>query len=228
MKCVRAAVLSCLTYFCCTGSPSSVLPARADESRETSNNDDATYYVIGVSPAETALIVESGTIKDGRFVDNGRFQYEWDGPDTKKPDGGFIVAKVPKGELLAITQVGFETPPSVFRQGVFGLIVRDIKHSAGETDYTSFGFCDGQQTVVFSAEPHRVLYIGSFDFTFSPDRSFLLGGRDKLALTAHDEIEDARAYLAKKYPDIAGRLEHASYQRYPLARDCPPRVTVIP
>ena len=183
-------------------------------------SDDAAYYVIEVAPANTALLVEPGKIKDGEFRDQGPYAFDWAGSDPKRPDEGFIVAKAVGDRLMGIVFVGFETPPSVFRQGVFGLLMRDIKHSAGDTDYTSFGFCPSRPTIVFKAEAHRVLYIASLDFTFMADRSFLLGGRDKLAIGSSSNIEKARAFLAKKYPELAERLEPGTYDRYPIDRPC--------
>lgn len=183
-------------------------------------SDDAAYYVIEVAPANTALLVEPGKIEDGEFRDQGPYAFDWAGSDPKRPDEGFIVAKVAGDQLMGIVFVGFETPPSVFRQGAFGLLMRDIKHSAGETDYTSFSFCKSRPTLVFRVQPGRVLYITSLDFTFKADRSFLLGGRDKVAVGSHSDIEKARAYLARKYPELAQRLEPGTYDHYPIDRSC--------
>ena len=175
--------------------------------------------MIEVSPADTALIIEPGRIENGAFSDESHFS--WLGPDPKKPDEGFIVAKATGDQPMGIVSVGFETPTSVFRQGLFGLMLRDIKHSAGDKDYTQFDFCTNRPTFVFRPEPNRVLYITSLDFTFRADRSFLLGGRDKLEINSHGDIEKARAYLAKKNPELAERLEQGTHDRYPLNRVCP-------
>jgi hypothetical protein len=105
------------------------------------------------------------------------------------PVDGFALGKTHAGNTLAITKVQLIAPDSAF----FAATLVP---------------CGGAKTIVFTAPMGKVIYVGSVDYE--------LVATGQLVPRFHSDIQAAKAFLDKHYPQLAGLLEQGSYQLMPV------------
>jgi hypothetical protein len=137
-----------------------------------------TYFVLGVHPKNTMLVIEQVVVEDGAFK---HFKSAFPPHIYNQTYGGYIVAKVKGDEQYAI-------------------------RSAGEMQgHTIFGrlFHPAKETLTFKVPAGKVVYVGEETIGIGSDtRGSLLFSSD-----VHDDLDAARQYLEIHYPDLAPRLE---------------------
>jgi len=189
-------------WFCVAGLLCTGAPAQAGDASAAAG--DEAWYLIGVAPADTRLLIAPGEIRGGTFAAG-------DDAAVESVDG-FILAKAAKGGRFAITGVQF-IPAS--RAANFGdLVVNKFKADWNIKDHRVIIPCGDDTTIAFEALAHKVLYIGTVLYSTSY-------GRYHPQFVVSTDLDKARAFLQAKYPDLAGRVEQGSYQLRALDRVCP-------
>lgn len=167
-------LLAALGLACCA-SPVAIDPQSAIRS------DEDAYFIMGVAPDNIIVWIGSGAVEDGRFRPDLATKFLppalLDSTTHGLPDHGYVVAKATAGTTLAITgiQYGGDTFPS---------------HRY-----------DACATMVFTAEPGKVVYAGDVEFAF---QSGHFGARPSKNIAA------AKAFLTEHYPQLADKLEEGS------------------
>ena len=184
---------ACLIAMACGG-------ARAEEPAPAS--DTAAYYVIGVGPGDPTLVISPGEIKKGLFTLGGD-------PAALTATGGFIVGKIDKAGPLAITGVSFVNPPAQ-DWGIAGWLQNIYK------DKRSYLPCGDQTTVFFEPVAGKVTYIGTITYMVMPYQAATSG----VKFSVGNDMDSVHAFLAAKYPELAGRVEQGSYQFRSVDRVC--------
>ena len=188
-------------WLCLAGLLCSAAPAHADDAT-TAAGDDA-YYLIGVTPADAQLVIAPGEIRNGKFVTDGAE------PIPAQPVDGFILGKLDKAGRLAVTGIAFNgIQPE-------GGVVQRFYLSIGIRNRKTIAPCGDGITVAFTPLPHKVLYVGTVQYSLSRFQyeqypQFLVGA----------DLDKARAFLQAKYPELAARVEQGSYEFRSLDRDC--------
>jgi hypothetical protein len=189
-------------WLCLAGLLCASAPAHAGDAPAAT--DDEAWYLIGVAPADTQLIIAPGEIKGGTFAA---------GDDTAaNPADGFILAKAGKAGRFAITGVQFI--PASHAANFGDLLVNKFKADWDIKDRRVVTPCGDDTTIAFEALAHKVLYIGTVLYSTSY-------GRFHPQFLVSTDLDKARAFLQAKYPDLAGRVEQGSYELRALDRVCP-------
>lgn len=108
-------------------------------------------------------------------------------------DDGYLVGEASAGDTLAIT------------------FVRVVKDKDAIFQGTNFTPCYGALTMTFSIPGGKVLYLGNVHYQFVGDR---------LQVQYSQDIDAAREYMDRKYPNLRGRLEQWKYQLLPTTAVC--------
>ncbi len=186
---------ACLVLMACAGggAAAEAPPAVAD---------GAAYYVIGVLPGDPTLVISPGEIKKGLFALGGD-------PTALTASGGFIVGKIDKAGPMAITGVSFVNP-SAQDWGLTGWLQNFYK------DKRSFVPCGDQTTVFFEPVAGKVTYIGTITYMVMPYAS----SANRVKFSIGNDLDGVHAFLAAKYPELAGRVEQGGYQFRSVDRVC--------
>lgn len=143
--------------------------------------EQETYVVLGVTPLNMRLTIVDGTVKNGVF--SPPF-IQLVAPSYMPDDDGYVVMKVKGNTLYGITSA-----IAMFgRQPIFG------------EEYLPEG-----ATMVFEAPAGKVVYITSLTYERSRYNVHGMEMRQKL------DLEAARAYLKRRYPQLADRLEQGHF-----------------
>jgi hypothetical protein len=108
-------------------------------------------------------------------------------------DDGYLVGEASAGDTLAITMVRVVKDRNAIFQG------------------TNFTPCYGVKTMTFSIPGGKVLYLGNVHYQFVGDR---------LQVEYSQDIDAARRYMERKYPNLRGRLQPWRYQLLPTTAVC--------
>ena len=159
---------------------------------------DESVFILGVSPVRYRVVIASGSIKahDGWFYRHPSASAVFMGA----PDGGFVVARVRAGDVLALTSV----------------TAVDDKNVATRR----FEACGGIRSIVFNAPSSggKVLYLGDVDYQMAGD---------KLSPRYTSNIDAAKRYMDSNYPAFKGRMEQWSYKVHPVGELCLQPTTTI-
>lgn len=152
-------------------------PVRKDGA--TVGPNDA-YFVLGIAPENIKIQVFPGSMNaDGRFQQSALGNAVL----NARADQGYAVGKAKPGTTLAITRV--YTTESVFNPGL------------------GFVPCQEAQTVVFTPEKGKVVYVTDLDYRQNGDRLEIAHGRN---------LDGASKYLAANYPQLAALVEQGEFQ----------------
>jgi hypothetical protein len=156
----------------------------------TFDTEREAILVFGLPNAKARVQLEAGEIK------NDLYRADW---TTLTPifyggaDHGFVLVKVPADRPVAITSISMESSWRQFWSG------------------GPFQTCRGQKVAVFQVPRGKVLYYSDFDFR--PQGNALM-------FTAVNNFAGAQSFLDAKFPQLAGRLEAASFVSLTRADDC--------
>jgi hypothetical protein len=151
--------------------------------------DKDAYFVLGISPEYTRVQIDDGYIENGVFQPS--FAVKMWAVNTTfmgEPEDGFIVGKSKDGTLLGISMV----QPHMSKNDLLGPLTRP---------------CEGH-TLTFTARGGKVVYIASAHYR-THFRSN--GVANELEASFSSDLEGARAFLRKHYPNLAGKLEQGTY-----------------
>lgn len=128
-------------------------------------------------------------------VRNGVFRQNPWLPATVYGSGedGYLVGEASAGDTLAIT------------------MIRVLKDKNSIFGTTFFVPCNGKKTMTFSIPGGKVLYLGNVSYEFAG--TFL-------KVKYSQDIDSARKYMDKNYPNLRGRLESWKYQLLPTTASC--------
>jgi len=95
------------------------------------------------------------------------------------------------------------------------LAFKGMESGLGFKDHEVLTPCGDGTTVAFEVPAHKVVYIGTIQYSVSHVPyvlypQFLVGA----------DLDKARTFLQAKYPDLAGRVEQGAYQFRALDRVC--------
>lgn len=169
--------------------------------------DNTAYYVIGVFPDDTNLLVSPGTLDAGTFVPS----VKPDADNAGHTEMAFLVGKVEGDATLAVTKV-LLTDDLAYGTGLIGMLDKAVTNSNGNIKQKPYAACNGAQTLVFQAKAGHVYYIGNMAFSRSARTA---------SLYMFNHIDKARAFLQTRYPALAGRLEQRSYEMHPIKLEYP-------
>lgn len=169
------------------------------EKSDTAITADESVFILGVSPVGYGVEIAPGSIKDhdGRFYRHPFSSAVFVGA----PEGGFVVARVRAGDVLAVTNV---------------MAVNDRNMVTRR-----FQACAGIRSILFNAPSSggKVLYLGDVDFQMSGD---------KLSPKYTSNVDAAKRYMDNNYPAFKGRVEQWSYKVHPVGDLCSqPATTTI-
>jgi hypothetical protein len=154
-----------------------------------SSSDDA-YFVMGISPPVTVRVV-SGNVNNGVFRKSEAYLFA---PFVGAPIDGFIVGKAHHGnEVMGL---------SAFFTGPYG----------------AYGACSGENVIVFTSKPGKVVYITNVMITYETEHTFPQNNR--LFWKQSPDYQAALAYMKTHYPQLAEKFEPAEFQIMPGYGDC--------
>jgi len=151
---------------------------------------DQSVFVLGVVPRDFKISIRSGTVRNGVFAGSNLSPAVFVG----RPENGLIVGRSRASASLGITNITVGSP---------------LQLSLGGG--THYGPCDGSKTLVFRAQPGKVIYIGDIRYD-------LLSRRMSIAYSF--DLDRARRNLAIRYPALAERLEAGTYELLPTNDPC--------
>jgi len=118
------------------------------------------------------------------------------------PESGYIVGKV----AAAVFPNEYHVQ-AIFPDGIVG---------AGFGD--AYGPCGNDHVVSFHAPAGKVIYVGDVEYARA---------NGKLVIKYSEDLQSARKFLDREYPNLANRLEAPGLQTRPVAFiDCGKRVTI--
>ncbi|RYH31852.1 MAG: hypothetical protein EON54_21095 [Alcaligenaceae bacterium] len=148
---------------------------------------DEAVVVIGIDSPLYRVLVYPGVLAGKTF----HMHYTRSAVFSGTAQNGYLVVKIPAGEMMAITTV----------------VARDSPEGPGKP----FLACDRSQTLVFQPPPGQVIYIA--------DVSYQRNG-EKLITSYTRHLEDARSYLRNHYPAIASGLKQHEARLLPTTQKC--------
>src|ERR1700759_2326059 len=129
---------------------------RAQDAAPASGDD--TYYLMGVAPDDARVVIAPGDLKAGKFTAAGA------DPAALTPADGFVLAKAGQAGWFAITGVQFigaRQAPT----GLVDLAFKGVESSLGIKDREVLTPCGDGTTVAFEVPAHKVVYIGTIQYT---------------------------------------------------------------
>ncbi len=143
---------------------------------------DSAYYVIGIAPAQTRVMIVDGDLVGGRFSRSAASRLmPFSANVMNVPQDGFLLGKVRGGTTLGIDTVFDES----------GWPAR------------AFAPCDGgAKTVAFTPAAGTVVYLTSLT---------LVPSGDGLQPHYRDDFEGARAFLKAHYPNLVAKIARGTY-----------------
>lgn len=108
------------------------------------------------------------------------------------PDNGYLVGEADAGDTLAIAY---------------------LRIVSGKDDLLGADYipCAGRETLVFGAPANKVIYLTDVRFSHTSD---------SINMAFNDNLDAARAYIDKAYPNLKGQLEKWAYKTLPVNASC--------
>ncbi len=167
------------------------------------------YFVIGISPEQTRVVIFDGRISHGAFYQNDRLH-------VYLSKDGFIIGHISEGDTSGVTLLDIKHAMPDRNMGTHGDsgLAHWLLDPRAPTDFSPCA--NGAPTLTFSAPPGHVYYLSSLALRIEPGSHTPFD--DHLGFHITKDLEAARAFLKADYPQLADKLEQGHFDMTPAGK----------